>query len=958
MADATRAVNLQSCASDRPTGDKLPARVDISPPPLRRQRSGPERTIAGSPRTSALPAHLALHQKDVPHRYSEFAPFSKPANNEPNGPPHNPERSRCSLQSSGWGRLLPCRLSDQEHLTEIANTPGPQNRTLCRVCLKSAKVTYDPLVYCNGCQRCYHDSCCKPSPAEGADMLSWRCFKCLGIETKDASRLRRSLLEPIGGSTPVDSKAATKGWLSALQENIVPQPELSKPQKARAHIDELAALVKPPVHTQNGASISLDGCAEDQDNADESVCLRTPAKIFFETKALDSVDFGALEEETIDQELLEEAVLPSNTPNEASMCQLFNVEDIEVLEVPNTPTQRSSQLYTPEPMPILHSGADSEATSPDDSSLLIEPKSHAKVASTTAFCSICQTQRVLAKKGSTEVLCQTCHERSIINKSEKTEIPDTPEASTSNQTYERSKRPVPVEVAPTSDKAADQGPLHWFQTSLVAGTPKTKQKKMLTRKLNSKLSVTTNHKVAEILHRADVSSRQTPKKQQLSGSVQRQEISKPRSFGDSHSRTKYGSDQSISSVFSATKDNSSSTPVPADQDSDQDSDQDRSSALNSEPETKTRSTKNSTSPQVGTTSPNGDDTSIADRPAIHNGMKVRKRYTNRQLARIALVAANGHYMTKSQIVLWLVSTFPHLRVGEGNWEVNVRSALSWFEEFQGRNIKNPGTHGNKKHYGFSNATFRAQFEAEYSEFLDSPEPRQMPVPLEPVPSGDGKPRSKRPLAAKRAAKTAPSLLKPMVDHRSGPNMVDSCEQPSSTAKQAANDPSFNPFKRSVPRQAFKLPDIGNDTGLESFMIVAISPASQPTIDTMAQEKKARKIEEIKARPSRKTYFGSGQRLAHKRRYNLVDIHEERDGAWQAPARTAVKGLREADHNMDIDDDGTSRTLREVFNLPYNMIPVNDGQTELAFKDGEKGKRSRTMFRVGKMFGGELTVRTS
>ncbi|EAT87683.1 hypothetical protein SNOG_05292 [Parastagonospora nodorum SN15] len=45
MADATRAVNLQSCASDRPTGDKLPARVDISPPPLRRQRSGPERTV-------------------------------------------------------------------------------------------------------------------------------------------------------------------------------------------------------------------------------------------------------------------------------------------------------------------------------------------------------------------------------------------------------------------------------------------------------------------------------------------------------------------------------------------------------------------------------------------------------------------------------------------------------------------------------------------------------------------------------------------------------------------------------------------------------------------------------------------------------------------------------------------------------------------------------------------------
>jgi hypothetical protein len=586
----------------------------------------------------------------------------------------------------------------------------------------------------------------------------------------------------------------------------------------------------------------------------------------------------------------------------------------------------------------------------------------------------------------------------VINKSEKTEIPDTPEASTSNQTYERSKRPAPVKVSPTSDKAADQSPLHWFQTSLLASTPKIKQKKvceivhlntsrppnlavdsinfssskyvvpqyhdtdappqMLTRKLNSKPSVTTNHKIAGILHRADVSSQQTPKKQQLSGSVQRQEISKPRSFGDSHSSTEQGSDQSISSVFSATKDDSSSTPVPADQGSDQDLDQDRSSALSSETETQTRSTKKSTRSQVGTNSSKGDDTSIADRPALHNGMKVRKRYTNRQLARIALVAANGYYMTTSQIVLWLVSTFPHLRVGEGNWEMNVRSALSWFEEFQGRKIKNPGTHGNKKHYGFSSAAFRAQFEAEYSEFLDSQEPRQTPVPLKPVPYGDGKPRSKRPLAAKRAVKSAPSLRKPTIDHRSGPSMVDYCEQPSPTAKQAANDPSFNPFERSVQRQAFKLLGIRNDTGLESSMKVATSSASQTTIDTMAQEEKARRIEEIKARPSRKAYIGSGQRLAHKRRYSLVDIHDERDGAWQALARTTVKGPRETDHDMDINDDGTSRTLREAFNLPYNMIPVNDGQTELAFKDGEKGKRSRTMFRVGKMFGGELTVRTS
>lgn len=476
---------------------------------------------------------------------------------------------------------------------------------------------------------------------------------------------------------------------------------------------------------------------------------------------------------------------------------------------------------------------------------------------------------------------------------------------------------------------------------------------MLTRKLNSEPIVPPNHGVAEKPLRADASSRQTPQhKQQPSELVERQEISKPRPFGDSHSSTNQGSDQSVLSVFSATKDNSL-TPVSA---ADQDADQDASSAPDYEPETQARSTESPATSQVSTTPPKGNGTSIVGRPKTHTGRKGRKYHTNRELARIALVAANGYDMTTSQIILWLVRTFPYLRVGEGNWEMNVRSALSWFEEFEGRKI--PGAHGNKKLYGFSSAAIRAQFEAEYSQFLDSPEPRQTPVPLEIVRYDDGKQQSKPPQATKRAVKSAPSSVKPMADHRPKSSMANSPQQPSPIAKQADNGPSFNPFVRSVPRRPFNLFDSDNNIGLESTMKAAIPATSQPTIDTMTQEEKARKIGEIKSRPSRKSYFGSEKRLAHKRRYDLEDIHDERDGAWQAPGRTTGKGAREA-HDMHIDgeDDG-HRTLREVFNLPYNMIPVNDGQTELAFKDGEKGKRSRTMFKVGKMFGGDLTVRTS
>jgi len=587
---------------------------------------------------------------------------------------------------------------------------------------------------------------------------------------------------------------------------------------------------------------------------------------------------------------------------------------------------------------------------------------------------------------------QRCRKRSALTKSGKIEIPDTPEANTSNLTYERSQRPAPVEVASASHTAAGQGPLPWFQTSLVAATPKIKQKKvgaiahlqtscppnlaadsmnlssskhavslchdtdappqMLTRKLNSEPVVPSKHGITEKPPRVDVPSRQTPQqKQQPSDLVERQGISKPRSFGDSHSSTNQGSDQSVLSVFSATRDNSL-TPGSA---SDQNVYQGASDAQDPEPEIQARLAEKPATSQVGTIPPKGDGASIAGPPETHTGRKGRKRYTNRELARIALVAGNGQDMATSQIIPWLVRTFPHLRVGEGNWEMNVRSALSWFEEFEGRKIH--GAQGNKKLYGFSSAAIRAQFEAEYAQFVDSPGPHQTPVPLEAVRYDDDKPQSKQPQAIKRAVKSAPTSLKPMIDHRSKSSMVNIPQQPSPTAKPADNRTSFNPFERSVPRQPCNL--LNSDSNvLEFSRKAAIPAASNPTIDNMTEEEKARKIKEIKARPSRKSYFGSEKRLAHKRRYDLEDIHDERDGAWQAPGRTTDNGPHE-DHDMDIDgeDDG-HRTLRKVFNLPYNMIPVNDGQTELAFKDGEKGKRSRTMFKVGKMFGGELTVRTS
>lgn len=73
----------------------------------------------------------------------------------------------------------------------------------------------------------------------------------------------------------------------------------------------------------------------------------------------------------------------------------------ELVEVPNTPTQRSSQLNIPEPMPGLRGDRSEE---PDEISMLIDLKSSVKIARMTELCSLCQEKRVLAKRGKANII--------------------------------------------------------------------------------------------------------------------------------------------------------------------------------------------------------------------------------------------------------------------------------------------------------------------------------------------------------------------------------------------------------------------------------------------------------------------------------------------------------------------------------------------------------------------------
>ncbi|KAL1797254.1 hypothetical protein ACET3X_003860 [Alternaria dauci] len=126
---------------------------------------------------------------------------------------------------------------------------------------------------------------------------------------------------------------------------------------------------------------------------------------------------------------------------------------------------------------------------------------------------------------------------------------------------------------------------------------------------------------------------------------------------------------------------------------------------------------------------------------------------------------------------------------------------------------------------------------------------------------------------------------------------------------------------------------------------------------MTPEEKAAKIAEIKMRPKRKQFFGSVDRLAHVRRYRHQDIHDQSDGAWK-PNSMTERTTGEQDSAAP-NEHGENQSLLQIFNLPSNAIPMNDGR-ELAFRDGTliNGRlpRPRQVYRVGKVCGGELTIR--
>lgn len=334
-----------------------------------------------------------------------------------------------------------------------------------------------------------------------------------------------------------------------------------------------------------------------------------------------------------------------------------------------------------------------------------------------------------------------------------------------------------------------------------------------------------------------------------------------------------------------------------------------------------------------------------------------KRYTNRELARIALACANGSRMTVLQIIDWVALRFPHLHKGQGAWEKSLKAVLSISKEFSGG--ETAGSHEARVMYGFANAAFRAHYEREYCDYVTSQSQQKRPQdqyenfarPASVVDPGCDLERHAKATPKLHSEATRRKAIKSVAIRsakgssrrafKSAPSprnfaATPAASDPSTVASPASissnNSPSFNPFESSTTPSVRDTTNHNHETKRETSIHCVYPRDMKPSIETMTQEEKAVKLTEIRKRPSRKQFFGSNHRLAHVRRYGRQDIHDESDGAWR-PQIVEVKQKGSTWRNDTITDDcDANQSLREAFNLPANAIPMNDGN-ELAFRDG-------------------------
>ncbi|KAI4640178.1 uncharacterized protein J4E78_010763 [Alternaria triticimaculans] len=660
------------------------------------------------------------------------------------------------------------------------------------------------------------------------------------------------------------------------------------------------------------------------------------------------------------------------TPSAATSVNLNKPKDVlgpsqplepkllERTEIPNTPSQRSSQFdssipeHLPENLPNARVSQQNTSTQDDEDALALDDLSHThNQVPFTALCSGCRKQTALVKAGEKDAHCflNTCsaHVRgqAWVNNGQDQPLVLFRSRSGKDPAGYREDTPAPDALVTSQETSLEQSaPIEVTSIAETLG-----QKTMSPNEIIPERSSSNSASVPRVNEPRErsVQPAETSDLDDLA------RTSGPYVFrsGSTHNSDLLGEDES--------RNPGSTIPEPTEVGTHMSP---KHPSTNCLPD---RAAPAAAKEQESAVSKSNEtverDSNIFESPIeAHSGPSIpTKRHTNRDLARIALVCAQGTGMTALEIIDWLALRFSYLKKGQGAWEKSLKSVLSHQPEFYG--VKPSGRPYERVVYNFTSTANRAKYEEEYHEYLPLPpvlgpqdgHGNAMKITLQRavadnVMQNEGI-QDEQPTQIKRrttrAIKSAPSRR----------NAITHDSLPTPMMEEVSTDvePGYNPFERATVSRLTRAPVDDLEAQRGTDFRSAYSPNIAPSIETMTSEEKAAKIEEIKARPSRKQFFGANWRLAHVRKYGREDIHDESDGAWKShhTAERSTAGRDSAPNDRD-----ENQSLLQVFNLPTNTRPFSDGN-ELVFRNvtlvNGRLPRSRQAYRVGKVFGGELTI---
>jgi hypothetical protein len=274
-----------------------------------------------------------------------------------------------------------------------------------------------------------------------------------------------------------------------------------------------------------------------------------------------------------------------------------------------------------------------------------------------------------------------------------------------------------------------------------------------------------------------------------------------------------------------------------------------------------------------------------------------------------------------------MQTFPHLSERKVALERNIATVLSVFPEFNGRKVA--GARGKKQLWGFTNANVQRRYEREYAEYYT---PSDFLATQWSDTGLTGHP-DRSDCITKQCDQTQVQSLKVANTVLISKAVIPvSAELTQKSALLAGSEECNVPLSMllgvSDLRHTIELDDSNEGRFLDNNSLYQTLPA-----ETMTQRDIVQKISEIKQRPSRKRFFGSEHRLAHVRRYGREDVHDESEGAWKPRSSKKIKTTASSFTSVGLEHKDGPTTARQLFGLPKNPIPVNSGQSELAFRDG-------------------------